>query len=159
MTSVSTATLRWMPMARVMTLRFSAVATSALVIRPRLSCSWTMVWSSVSWCARSLRKRYARLSPTCAMTALRPQASSATSVVPMPRLPGSPSESAYTSAHALWTARSIACAALSRASSDGARANASSTAFSPVRASRSDFTAAALATSPAACPPMPSATA
>src|SRR6059058_3366071 len=63
------------------------------------------------------------------------------------------------SAQALWMARSINDAICSRDSTVGDLVKASRIGFPSASASRIDFTACALATSPAACPPMPSATA
>ena len=92
------------------------------------------------------------------MTAFLPATSMATTVVPIPPRSASDWERSNTSTQAFWMAVSIKEAMLSRAATLGWAAYRSRIDRVGASAARIDFTACALATSPAAWPPIPSAT-
>ncbi len=133
------------PRKRVITWRRAPASSGAIS-----GCSCTSVWSTVSCTAPAPPTRYARLSPACATTTASLATATAVSVVAAPRASGRPAARA-------WTAPSAAAAARRKIP---VRAW---TAPPTAPAARQDearaATAAALASSPAASPPTPSATA
>ena len=131
-----------LPSARVMTERWGCVRASSGVSWPASIMSAIRLWSRVSCCSLPWWSRYARESPTWAMTRRSPSSIAAVHVVPMPSRP-TPSCTPRS------TARFAATTALPSAFASGWAGACSA----------STFTAISDATSPAACPPMPSATA
>ena len=130
-----------LPSARVMTERCGWTRASSGVSCPASMRSAISEWSRVSCWIFPLWSRYARESPTCAMTRRSPSSIAAVQVVPMPSRPR-PSCAAFRIAwFAAWTARPSSFAS----GCSGARSAMTLTAISD-------------ATSPAAWPPMPSAT-
>ena len=107
--------------------------------------SLPIVWSSVIWRSWPSRSRNARESPMCASAARSPENSIAVSVVPMPCREESSAARRATALFASAAARPRTWTMASGATSASCE--------------RSDSITAALATSPAAWPPRPSATA
>ena len=157
--SVSTSTLSYTPTARVTAFFMLSLPICSGVSCPRLSSSLISEWSSVSCCTAPPRTRYMRESPTCARKPRLPTTSSATSVVPMPRLLHVALRLGEHRGARLLHRRARASAAPSlRSAPPRPCSNASSVARSACSVSRNACTAMLLATSPAAWPPMPSAT-
>ncbi len=121
------------------------VLASSSVIRPSSTSRCTQVWSWVIWVSEPSRSRYARESPMWIRPARSPVHSSAVSVVPMPSSAGSLSTSSRS--------RSLARSAAWLSAVSGSVPGMSSSNETMVDRTSDE------ATSPAAWPPMPSATA
>ncbi len=138
--------------------RSGETCASSIVSLPSITRTSATVWSVVICEARASRMRYVRLSPTWATNASEPATSSTSSVVPMPCLSLSRAPRWNTAWCAARTAFCSSCTSSRRPSSVGLRANAWTLARAISSDSFTVSTAIALATSPAAWPPMPSAT-
>ncbi len=116
-----------------------------MVSRPSSTSAWTKVSSWVIWVSDPPRTRYARESPTCTSPTREPANSSAVSVVPIPSRFGSCS----IIARRLLFAAAVVSRRVEMRSSIGRSSS---------RCASVEMTTL-LATSPAACPPIPSASA
>ena len=155
--SASTSISGWTPSARNSTLCISLSSASAAVNIPRRTCSATSEWSRVSCSSEPPRSKYARLSPTCAMLSLERSIHAAVKVAPMPCCSGCSSADLQIFLLARCTAvESRLVLALQRGSTfpitfAAGLASASRQCVTTVS------TASALAISPCASPPIPSA--
>src|SRR5215207_996661 len=135
----------WNPTARVMTFECGCVSASSRVICPASTSSCTIEWSTVSCSSTPPTRRYTRESPMlktihAGSSAIAPSAAPVT-VVPLPSsVTPAPGPMSCTASRSDWSISGVPTSVLP-----------------PCSASR--VTTAALAKSPAACPPMPSATA
>jgi len=131
--------------ARVSSERCGWLLASSGLIRPSSTSICTYVSSLVIWANSPWRSMYARESPMCTMPILLPEKSTAVSVVPMPSNCGL----ASTVSRSCWFATPTACRSASTRASPGTSSSRGAMAAMTML----------LATSPAAMPPMPSATA
>src|SRR5205807_1690058 len=155
--SASTSISGCAPSARNNTLCISLCSASATVIIPWRTCSATSEWSRVSCSSVPPRSRYARLSPTCAMLSRERSIHAAVSVAPMPRCSGC----SFADLQMLLFARCSAVASRFVFALQPGSTFAKTFAAGLASASRLCFTtvstASALAISPCASPPIPSA--
>ena len=125
---------------------------------PALTCSSTKEWSAVRRVSLPPLNRYARESPTCAMFITPSSASAATTVVPMPFSSGDDAALSLTALLAsLIAATSLLPARPSVSTSPKGQVMSSLPAVARMKPPVTS-TAIRLASSPAAWPPIPSAT-